>query len=312
MNKVLITGATGFIGSQTLPLLIERGYEVYALSSKKLPETEHEVTWIRCNILDSYRIHSIIQKIKPTHLLHFAWYVTPEDYSTSPENLIWVAKSLELVRRFQQCGGKRVVMAGSCFEYDWNCGFCDELQTQRNPETFYGICKNALQNILSGYSEKTGMSSAWGRVFFLYGPHEYPSRLVPSIIRSLLEDKPAFCKHGDLIRDYLYVKDIADAFVALLDSSATGGVNIASGQPIALEDIGNTIAEILNKRDLFQAGSVSNDSHSSIHPLLVANTARLKSEVGWEPKFSLFQGLTETIEWWKNIIERNRSKGTYG
>lgn len=303
MKKILITGATGFIGRHCLPILIKRDYQIYAVTSKKPQKKMDSISWIRANLLDSDQMSTMMDRIRPSHLLHFAWYVVPEDYSTSIENLIWVEKSLELLRWFRKCGGKRAVMAGTCFEYDWNYGFCDEYKTVREPETFYGICKNALYNMLTGYSEKTGLSSAWGRIFFLYGPNEYPLRLVPSIIRLLLNNKPASCQNGNLIRDYLHVKDIARAFVSLLESDVTGGVNIASGRPVALSDIGYTIAKIIDKSELFRAENVSPSFSHPFYPLLVANTSRLNHELGWKPKYSLYQGLAETVEWWKKAME---------
>ena len=77
--------------------------------------------------------------------------------------------SLALLKAFGEQGGERVVMAGTCAEYDWGQGLCLESVTPRKPSTVYGTCKNALQEILSIYSNQFGLSSAWGRIFFLYG-----------------------------------------------------------------------------------------------------------------------------------------------
>ena len=100
------------------------------------------------------------------------------------------------------------------------------------------------------YCKLTGLSSAWGRVFFLYGPREHPDRLVSSVIRNLLADRPAPCSHGEQIRDYMSVLDVADGMVALLDSDFEGPCNIACGRPTAIKAIVSRIGELMGKPDL--------------------------------------------------------------
>jgi nucleoside-diphosphate-sugar epimerase len=189
-------------------------------------------------------------------------------------------------------------MGGTCAEYDWKYGYCSEFITPSNPDTPYGICKKALQEIVNSYSETTSLSSAWGRIFFTYGAYEYPNRLVPSVILSLLKGEPARCSHGNQIRDFLYVQDVADAFVALLESEVTGAVNIGSGQAIAIKDVVYKIADLIGRSDLVHLGAIPSAPKET--PLLVADVTRLSNEVGWLPKFSLEIGLKQAIIWWNS------------
>jgi nucleoside-diphosphate-sugar epimerase len=242
----------------------------------------------------------LLAKIKPTHLLHFAWYAVPGKYWTSIENLRWVQASINLLIDFIENGGTRAVFAGSCAEYDWNYGYCSEGITPTRPQTLYGTCKNSLQEIVSQFSKQTGVSSAWGRIFFLYGPYEAKIRLIPSVIISLLQNQPARCTHGNQIRDFLHVEDVASAFVSLLESNIEGPINIASGQPIALKTVFKQIATYLKQLDLLELGSIPvPDNEPS---LLVANVERLTKEVGWTPHYTLNEGLMQTIEWWRNTL----------
>jgi nucleoside-diphosphate-sugar epimerase len=151
--------------------------------------------------------------------------------------------------------------------------------------------------MLSAYTMKNEMSSAWGRVFFLFGPHEYPERVVAYVIRSILQGEVARCTDGEQIRDFLYVKDVASAFVKLLESDVKGAVNIASGKPTALKDVLSLAASILKRPDLLELGALTLPENDP--PSLVANVQRLQDEVGWEPKYDLQQGMVETIGWWK-------------
>lgn len=299
MKKVLVTGARGFVGRHSLKTLLERGFEVHAIASKTLPIVNSDCTWHRANLLDQTSIKELVSQVKPTHLLHFAWcYTIPGQYWKSEDNFLWVQASLELLRQFGEQGGKRVVMGGTCAEYDWKYGYCSEFVTPRNPDTPYGICKKALQEIVSCYCETASLSSAWGRIFFPYGAYEYPNRLVSSVIVSLLKGEPACCSHGNQIRDFLYVQDVADAFVALLESEVTGVLNIGSGQPVAIKDVVYKIADIIGGSDLVQLGAIPSPMKEA--PLLVADVTRLSNEVGWLPKFNLQMGIEQSIIWWKN------------
>jgi nucleoside-diphosphate-sugar epimerase len=150
--------------------------------------------------------------------------------------------------------------------------------------------------MLQAYAAQTSLSLAWGRIFFLYGPYEHPSRLVASVIRSLLTGEPARCSHGNQIRDFLHVQDVAGAFVALLESEVTGPVNIASGQPIPLKEVISRLAVQLNQPDLVQLGVIPAPANDP--PLLVADTRRLQQEVHWQPEYNLETGLVQTIDWW--------------
>jgi len=300
MNKVLLTGASGFIGKHVLQVLANRGFNVHAVTFRKeLPAFEN-CTWHTANLLDFTRINELLKVVKPTYLLHLAWDVTPGEYWTSIKNFAWVQASLELLRRFREQGGQRVVMAGTCAEYDWRYGYCSEFRTPAVPAKPYGICKLSLQAMLGAYSEETGLSSAWGRVFFNFGPHEHPARFVPTVIHSLLRGEPAHCTHGNQIRDFLYVRDVAEAFVALLASDVTGPVNIASGKPVTLREVIDIISQLTGRSDLVRPGSV--DPNVNDPPALIADVGRLTDEVGWVPKYSLTSGLEQTVNWWRKSL----------
>ena len=301
MKSVLVTGATGFIGRHCLPFLLQENFEVHAAFSHSKPLDLNGIYWHQSNLLERGQPEYIIKKISPTHLLHLAWIATPGVYSNSLSNLDWVRSSLELLQAFAATGGQRVVMAGTCFEYDWEYGYCREHKTALKPSTIYGICKHAVQLILQKYSDKTGLSSAWGRIFFLYGPHEHPDRLVSSVIRSLLKNEEALCTSGTQIRDFMHVADVGKAFVELLLSDINGPVNIASGNPVAIKDIINCVAEKLKKQDLVKLGAKVT-RYEEPH-FLIADVSRLYDELNFYPQYNINSGLDNVIEWWKKHLD---------
>ena len=202
------------------------------------------------------------------------------------------------MQAFSDRGGQRAVMAGSCAEYDWKFDYCSELLTPCRPATLYGACKHGTQLLLDAWSRQSGLSSAWGRIFFLFGPGEYPSRLVPSVIQSLLRNEPALCTHGNQVRDFMYVEDVAAAFIELLGSDVKCAVNIASGVFTTLKEVIHAIADHLNKRGLVQLGAVP--APAGEPDILIADVGRLRDEVGFRPRYSLQDGIAQTIEHMKS------------
>jgi hypothetical protein len=122
------------------------------------------------------------------------WPGTPRRANSGQQWTTWtgVAGSLRLYR----AGGRRAVFAGSCEEYDWNHNLLDEVTTPLRPRTLYGTAKDSLRRLLAAAATQEGISMAWGRIFFLHGPHEPGLRLVPSVVNALLAGEEAQCTDG--------------------------------------------------------------------------------------------------------------------
>lgn len=296
MRRVLVTGASGFIGRRTLPLLLERGFEVHAVHHHGDPVAVPGVKWHRADLFRPAELEALVDAVDATYLLHLAWYAVPPLYWEAPENVRWLDTSLRLLERFA-ARGRRAVLAGTCAEYDWSFGFCSEGVTPLRPTTLYAMCKHALQGVATVFSEQLGLSFAWGRIFFAYGPGEHPARLVPSIARALLRGQPAPCSAGCQVRDFLHVDDVAAGFVRLLESDVNGPVNIASGRPLTVRDLLLRIGAAVGAPELLEFGALPPRPNEP--PLVLADVRRLMEEVGWEAQRTLPEGIEETVDWWR-------------
>jgi nucleoside-diphosphate-sugar epimerase len=234
--------------------------------------------------------------VRPSHLLHLAWVTTPGEYWTSLENERWREASVHLVREFIRFGGRRVVVAGTCAEYDWSHGICDEATTPMRPATLYGRCKHALHLDLVQLTEAAGRELAWARLFFLYGPGEHRARLVPGVIESLLRGQPALCTPGTQQRDFLHVSDAAEALVRILMSREVGAFNVASGTAIPVAEVVGRIGRLLGASRLIRLGA--RPASSNEPALLAADVCRIRA-LDWNPRFGLTEGLEDTIAWWR-------------
>lgn len=296
MKTVILTGADGFVGRHAILPLLERQFEVHAVSNVEPPDdlVFDRVRWHKTDLLAEGEVRRLTDTIRATHLLHFAWYVEHSRFWTSEFNTAWVDASFELFENFRANGGVRMVASGTCVEYELDTDdFLNEVSTPLKPQTLYGQCKLELQKKLAGISGDW----AWGRIFFLFGEHEHPARLVPSVVNSLLDGEFADCSHGRQIRDFLHVADVAEAFAALVDSDVHGCVNIASGEPKTIRELVDEAASILGKREKIRFDVVPTSEHEPKR--IVADVMRLRDEVKWKPSSSLHERLEQTIDWWK-------------
>ncbi len=293
MSGLLLTGATGFIGRPVLEALTRRG-SVDAISTGSPPPVPG-VTWHRVDLADAAAVTELLQRLRPEQLVHLAWYVEHGRFWEAPENIAWVERSLQLLRAFAAAGGSRAVMLGTCAEYDWTAA-SEPLREDTSPiapASLYGIAKDSLRRLGEGFAGPAGVQLAWGRLFFLYGPREAPGRLVASVARALLAGEQAQTGSGRQVRDFMHVEDIAAAIVALLRSTVTGPVNIASGEPVELGEIIMAVAAATGRPELLRRGALPDRPGDP--PRLVADVTRLRTEVGFTPTIGLQEGLAATV-----------------
>jgi nucleoside-diphosphate-sugar epimerase len=315
IKRVLVTGAGGFIGRCSVAPLCAANCEVHAVLSKKTgpgersPLADAQVHHV--DLLDADEIEALIGSVRPTHLLHFAWIATPGLYWSSAENYRWLAASRYLLQCFSSHGGVRAVMAGSCAEYDWSrVGLCDErtsplASSSGKPMQAYTECKIAMQQTLAEVGRTQGLSTAWGRIFFQFGPHEHPERLVATVILNLLSGREALCTHGRQVRSYLHVADVGAAFAALLHSEVTGPVNVGSGERISIAALLEELARQIGHADLLKLGARA--APPGEPAVLVPDIGRLRHEVGFKPRWRLDEGLADAIGWWRGEIAGGRT-----
>jgi nucleoside-diphosphate-sugar epimerase len=282
--KVMLTGATGFVGRYVAKELERKGIEYVSLQSGMLNDDRA----IQMDLLGSHELEPLFQKFKPTHLIHVAWYAEHGKYWDSELNLQWVLATKRLVEAFCSSGGQHVVITGTCAEYDWSHGYCVEDVTPLKPKSLYGICKNTTHSIMELVVEKHGVSMTWARVFFPYGPGEASQRLIPSLFKVFKKEILPFGVNSSSYRDLLHVEDAARAVLACAQSKFVGAVNVCSGEPVKISEVVDEVAKINNcDPEIILKLAPQNQEFNNF---LVGENKKLKS-LGWKQEVKLCQGL---------------------
>ncbi len=270
-HRVLVTGATGFLGGPVTRALIEAGHEVHGIARNG--ESDAFVVH-RVDMLDTKATEAVVADLAPTHLVHLAWTTSHGLFWRDPANLDWAAATMSLVRSFQQSGGRRAVLVGSCAEYDWSrAGPYAEAAAGPAPETLYGAAKLATGLATTAFGAETGIELAWARLFHLYGPGEDAQRVVPLLFDAASRGMPLQLDHHGNVVDLMHIDDAADALVEVLHSDLVGPVNVATGTPTTLGSVARLVSDLVGVEH--PGHSEAPTASRQVH----ADTSRLRNEV---------------------------------
>ena len=283
--KVLLTGANGFLGRYVLRLLQQSGTAVVALGRTRPPDCGASA-FIAADLLAGNDFAALARQAGASHLLHLAWVTEHGQYWTSPLNFRWVDATTRLVQAFCETGGKHVVVAGSCAEYDWGSGLCNEDTTPLSPATVYGVAKDATRRLVEVLCVQHGVRCAWGRVFFPFGAGEGPARLVPQLVDALQGRLAGFGVNAPALRDFLHAQDVARALLALLRCPATGSYNVSSGRPVQIGELVRTLAQLTGRDPLCILGQPSERAFERPQPWLCQAPRGGTRKLGSGPAFS--------------------------
>ena len=296
MEKVLITGAGGFLGQAVIKQLArKKQYDITAVISGRhrvdFPVDIHIKT---ANLLEEAERSKLIEEVHPQILLHLAWDQSHADFRETASNMRWLEASTSLLRYFVEQGGRRFLFAGTSSEYSSISGKAQET-VRKLQMSMYGECKRAFSSIMANYCTRTGTQYIDARYFTIYGendPHHFAA--IPQAISDFLRDKPVVCKAPNTVRDYIYVEDAARATVMLLESDYCGIVNIGSGQPRMMRDVFSLIAKTLGKEHL-----LSFENEDTCERILVADTDILRNKLGFQLESRFEENMITVINWWK-------------
>ncbi len=235
--NILITGSTGFIGANLVPLLLAHRHTVTALVRNA--ERAADMPWanqVRFIVWDiGQDIAPVLEKIgAPDAVIHLAWAGLP-NYKA----LFHFEQNLPAHYRFLKSlveqGVGQVLVTGTCFEYGMQNGCLSE-QMPAQPENSYALAKDTLRRFLQALQQEHNFTLQWARLFYIYGPGQSSNSLLAQLDRALNNGEKSFnMSNGEQLRDYLAVEEVARRLLLLLEHSECNGlVNVCSGEPISV------------------------------------------------------------------------------
>ncbi len=301
-KKLLLTGATGFIGQSCLNVLENLEFEIHALyHNQAANRCSSNVSWHHCDILNFQQTASILEKIQPDYLIHTAWFVEHKVFWTSEKNIDYIAATINLYKEFSLHGGKKCVVIGSCAEYDQTCTDCDENNTPLIPNVLYGIAKKQTFELLTQLKKDNPhyASFSWVRLFNIFGPHENPNRLIPYIFSCYFQGFPPNLNYPSAIRDHLYVDNLAEILIALFQTNIEGAINIGQGIEISIAKLTEIIqTRYFNNLPLPRYVDNSLDYPNRFIPILnKLHKLKLKNNISFD------EGLERTFKWWASRVK---------
>jgi nucleoside-diphosphate-sugar epimerase len=294
--KILITGATGFIGQHVTPLLMENEEVAILLrggnSLRKTPLV------IEGNLNHLAECQSQIKDFNPDVCLHLAWEGIPDySYKTSKKNL---DQSIALVDYLiEQTNCRKIVVSGSCFEYGKAMGQISESAKEENSSPI-AWAKNSLKNYIALRATEKNFNWIWFRIFYAFGPGQRPQALIPSLFSAAQSNAPSPIRNPLNANDFIYIEDVAKAFVtATVQNTESGIYNLGSGTLFKVTDIWNIVKKRLNSMDRKQSGNgLSNLQNSDTTAVgSYANIEKARTNLGWTPQITVSNGIDRFINY---------------
>ncbi len=309
--RILVTGATGFVGSTLVQHLIASGHEVAALvrpSSRRIWRLEmigRELRQIEGD-LESLP-ESSIRDFAAEGVAHLAWSGVSNRDHNNPNQIGNIRQAVDLFSLVAQSGCSVFVGLGSQAEYG-PCSGAIATDAPTNPTTLYGECKLATGRILAQLAKHHPQKPrfGWLRLFSSYGPGDETYWMIPSLILQLLHRQVPPLTLGEQRWDYIYVDDVVRAISSALTSSEASGVfNLGSGIAIPLASTIRTIRDLIDPALSLGFGQVPYRPDQVMH--LEADISRLTELTGWTPRVLLADGLRQTVEWYRENADLVKS-----
>ena len=300
--KLLVTGASGFVGAKVAELAIAAGHEVAALvrpngPSRRLAPLAGRYLPLAVDLRERRSLFAAVASFRPEAIIHIAWAGVANsarnDSSQFSEN---IDAACALVEAGAAAGCKAFIGTGSQGEYGAGSTMREDALPQ--PTTMYGAAKVAALYLTRQLAQQAGMRHAWLRLFSTYGPDDNPGWLIPSLISQMLECQRPQTTLGTQKWDWLHVDDVSRGLItAAVTPTASGIFNLGSGVPVEVRRAVELIRDAAAPGMELVFGEIPFRSDQVMH--MEADISRLKAATGWEPQVPFESGIADTVNWYR-------------
>lgn len=296
-QRIIITGAGGFLGSAVAKAAAAAGQDVVAVvrnNSSRLAPIANDIAIHEVDLADGLAVTTLLDAVRPDIVIHSAWEGVGGALRSGDIQLDNIKTSVALADAAIAAGAAKFVGIGSQAEY----GRYDRKITESDlpqPTMLYGAAKLAANHLAAQRCREAGISFAWLRLFSVYGPGDNPNWLIPSTAASLVRGRSPQCTAGTQKWDYLHIDDAAQGVLSAAVTNAASGVfNLSSGNPVAVRTIVETLRDIAAPRLDLRFGDVPFGPDQIMH--LEGDNCRLREATGWSVRIPLDEGLRQVVD----------------
>ena len=296
-QKVLVTGASGFLGSHLCRRLHEEGAEIHAVSRSERTSEKNSIRWWRGEMSDIAAVRRTLLETKPDVIFHLSGLVTgvsgPELVLPTLHSLL--VSTVNVLTVAAEIGCSRVVLAGSLTEPIPD-------HTEPTPASPYAAAKWASSAYGRMFYKLYGLPVVIVRVFMTYGPEQETGKLIPYVALSLLREQMPKLSSGSWEADWIYVDDVISGLVAAARAPNVVGttIDLGSGTLVPVRKIVKHLVDLTGCRTVPVFGTLTD---RPFEQLRVADVGHAHEMLGWRPTVSLLEGLRLTIDWYKRSLQ---------
>jgi nucleoside-diphosphate-sugar epimerase len=295
-KRILITGASGFIGSNLVKFLCQTGAEIYGTSRSENTSTIKNFTWLKCSMEDFEAVEQLLIKTKPDIIYHLSGEVTGSTDIKYVQGTFHslVTSTVNLLTLATKRGCERIILMGSCREP------ANQLQF---PDSPYSVAKSTASAYGNMFWNCYQTPVVTARTFVTYGPGQPSRMLIPYVILSLLNNESPKLSSGKWLTDWIYIDDVIEGMIAatLIPGIEGSTIDLGTGVLTSVKELAENIEKKIDSKGSLLFGALPDRTNEHIR---VADTQTAFEKLKWKASTSLDNGLTKTIEALRSSLVR--------
>jgi UDP-glucose 4-epimerase len=292
-RRVLVTGASGFIGSHLCRRLLEEGAEVFAISRKQRPNPVNGPQWRQLDLTDIDAVRSGLEGIRPDLIFHLSSYAQGERELALVLPTFWsdLAATINVLTAATEIGFERLVTAGSMEE-----SVADEI-----PSSPYAAAKSASRSYTRMFHLLYKAPAVMTRIFMTYGPGQPSKKIIPYCITSFSRGVPVKISSPHRKVDWIHIDDVVRGLLAVALTPGLEGhsVDLGSGELIEIQEVVSRIQRIMRTDVPVEFGGLPERSWEQVR---CSDASKTFNQIGWRPRITLDSGLESTVRFFSGAI----------
>lgn len=308
MEKVLLTGATGFVGANLVRRLLKENYEVHIITREssnlwRINDLIGKINIHKTDLIEYEKLESILKSVKPENIIHLAIYGgrpnQEDEKDILDSNLIG---TMNLINAADKIDYKCFINTGSSSEYGKKSSPMQETDLC-TPINMYGVTKTAATMYCNYKATTENRNIGTLRLFSPFGDYEDKGRLIPDLILGSLIDRRVKLANPDAVRDYIYIEDVCDIYIKILQNPEKIKAeifNLGYGKQHSVKFMAEIVKKLISEDVKLNYNEINGRKADT--DIWVADIEKIKKIFDWEPKYDMEKGLKKSIEWFQNNL----------